>query len=60
MYLSVKACWDYLHNSIHCGIAFAVTGIPTVFRPLMPLIDTRFLILKTYGTALTVNHSRGV
>jgi NTE family protein len=49
------AWWDYLRNSIHGGIAsgeaarryfsakeFAITGIPTVFTPLMPVIDTRF------------------
>jgi predicted acylesterase/phospholipase RssA len=51
--------WDYLHNSIHRGIAsgeaarryysakeFAITGIPTVFTPLMPVIDTRFFDLQ--------------
>lgn len=47
--------WDYLRNSINSGIAsgeaarryfsakeFAITGIPTVFTPLMPVIDTIF------------------
>ncbi len=53
------AWWDYLRNSIHSGIAsgeaarryfsakeFAITGIPTVFTPLMPVIDTRFFDLQ--------------
>jgi NTE family protein len=53
------AWWDYLRNSIHNGIAsgeaarryfsakeFAITGIPTVFTPLMPVIDTRFFDLQ--------------
>ena len=47
--------WDYLHNNIHPGFAsgeaarryysakqFAITGVPTVFSPLVPLVDTRF------------------
>lgn len=51
----VTAWWDYLHNNIHSGIAsgeaarryysakeFAITGVPTVFSPLVPLFDTRF------------------
>jgi NTE family protein len=49
------AWWDYLHNTIHSGIAsgeaarryysameFSITGVPTVFSPLTPLVDTRF------------------
>jgi predicted acylesterase/phospholipase RssA len=53
------AWWDYLHNSVHSGIAsgeaarryysakeFAITGIPTVFTPLTPIIDTRFFDLQ--------------
>jgi NTE family protein len=51
----VTAWWDYLHNNVHSGIAsgeaarryysateFSITGVPTVFSPLMPLVDTRF------------------
>jgi len=47
--------WDYLHNSVHPGIAsgeaarryysanlFSITGVPTVFFPFVPLVDTRF------------------
>ncbi|MDN5868758.1 MAG: hypothetical protein L0H55_15345 [Candidatus Nitrosocosmicus sp.] len=47
--------WDYLHNSVHPGIAsgeaarryfsakqFGITGVPTVFSPLIPLVDTKF------------------
>jgi NTE family protein len=47
--------WDYLHNNIHPGFAsgeaarryftakqFAITGVPTVFSPLVPLVDTRY------------------
>ncbi|MFZ0513041.1 MAG: patatin-like phospholipase family protein [Candidatus Nitrosopolaris sp.] len=53
------AWWDYLRSSVHSGIAsgeaagryfsakeFAITGIPTVFAPLMPVIDTRFFDLQ--------------
>ena len=49
------AWWDYLHNSVHPGIAsgeaarryysakqFSITGVPTVFFPFVPLVDTRF------------------
>ena len=49
------AWWDYLHNNIHPGFASgeaarryysskqsAITGVPTVFSPLVPLFDTRF------------------
>jgi NTE family protein len=55
----VAAWWDYLHNNIHSGVAsgeaarryysakeFAITGISTVFTPLMPIIDTRFFDLQ--------------
>jgi predicted acylesterase/phospholipase RssA len=51
----VTAWWDYLHNNVHSGIAsgeaarryysakeFAVTGVPSVFSPLIPLVDARF------------------
>ena len=51
----VTAWWDYLHNNVHSGIAsgeaarryysakeFSITGVPTVFSPLTPLVDTRF------------------
>ena len=47
--------WDYLHNNIHSGISsgeaarryysakeFSITGVHTVFSPLIPLVDTRF------------------
>ena len=47
--------WDYLHNNIDNGIAtgeaarryystkeFSVTGVPTVFSPLTPQLDTKF------------------
>lgn len=47
--------WDYLHNNVHTGFAsgeaarryftakqFAITGVPTVFSPLVPLVDTRY------------------
>ena len=47
--------WDYLHNNIDNGIAtgeaarryystkeFSVTGVPTVFSPLIPQLDTKF------------------
>lgn len=47
--------WDYLHNNAYPGIAsgeaarryfsakqFGITGVPTVFYPLVPLIDTKF------------------
>ena len=47
--------WDYLHNNVHPGFAsgeaarryftakqFAITGVPTVFSPLVPLVDTRY------------------
>ncbi len=47
--------WDYLHNNVHPGIAsgeaarryfsakqFGFTGVPTVFSPLFPLVDTKF------------------
>ena len=47
--------WDYLHNNIDHGIAtgeaarryystkeFSVTGVPTVFSPLTPQLDTKF------------------
>jgi len=47
--------WDYLHNNINRDIArgeaarryyatkeFSVTGVPTVFSPLTPQVDTRF------------------
>jgi predicted acylesterase/phospholipase RssA len=49
------AWWDYLHNNVHSRIAsgeaarryysakeFSITGVPTVFSPLTPLVDTRF------------------
>jgi NTE family protein len=49
------AWWDYLHNYIHSGISsgeaarryysakeFSITGVHTVFSPLIPLVDTRF------------------
>ena len=49
------AWWDYLHDHIYAGFAsgeaarryysskqFAITGVPTVFSPLVPLIDTRY------------------
>ena len=49
------AWWDYLHNNVHTGFAsgeaarryysameFSITGVPTVFSPLIPLVDTRF------------------
>ena len=49
------AWWDYLHNNVHPGVAsgeaarryysskqFAITGVPTVFSPLVPQFDTRF------------------
>jgi NTE family protein len=55
----VIAWWDYLHNNVHSGIAsgeaarryysakeFAITGVPSVFSPLMPVIDTRFFDLQ--------------
>ena len=51
----VTAWWDYLHNNVHSGIAsgeaarryysakeFAITGVPSVFSPLIPLVDARF------------------
>ncbi|MGB8937146.1 MAG: patatin-like phospholipase family protein, partial [Candidatus Nitrosopolaris sp.] len=51
----ITAWWDYLHNNFHRGIAsgeaarryysakeFSITGVPTVFSPLIPLVDTRF------------------
>ena len=47
--------WDYLHNNIDHSIAtgeaarryystkeFSVTGVPTVFSPLTPQLDTKF------------------
>ena len=47
--------WDYLHNNIDNGIAtgeaarryystkeFSVTGVSTVFSPLIPQLDTKF------------------
>lgn len=47
--------WDYLHYSVHPGFAsgeaarryftakqFAISGVPTVFSPLVPLVDTRY------------------
>lgn len=47
--------WDYLHNNIDHGIAtgeaarryystkeFSVTGVPTVFSPLTPQLNTKF------------------
>jgi NTE family protein len=50
--------WDYLHKNIHSGISsgegarryysakeFSITGVPTVFSPLFPLVDTRFFDL---------------
>jgi len=53
------AWWDYLHNIVHTGIAsgeaarryysekqFSITGVPTVFSPLIPLLDTRFFDLQ--------------
>jgi len=49
------AWWDYLHNNLYPVIAsgeaarryysskqFSITGIPTVFSPLVPHVDTRF------------------
>ena len=49
------AWWDYLHDHIYAGFAsgeaarryysskqFAITGVPTVFSPLVPLVDTRY------------------
>ena len=49
------AWWDYLHNNVHPGIASGeaarryysskqsvITGVPTVFFPLVPQFDTRF------------------
>jgi hypothetical protein len=49
------AWWDYLHNNVHTGIAsgegarrnysakqFSITRVPTVFFPLVRLVDTRF------------------
>ncbi|HXX98415.1 MAG TPA: patatin-like phospholipase family protein [Candidatus Bathyarchaeia archaeon] len=51
----VTGWWDYLHNNVHSGIAsgeaarryysakeFAITGVPSVFSPLIPLVDARF------------------
>jgi NTE family protein len=51
----VTAWWDHLHNNVHSGIAsgeaarryysakeFAIRGVPSVFSPLMPLVDARF------------------
>ena len=50
--------WDYLHTNIHSGISsgeaarryysakeFSITGVPAVFSPLIPLVDTRFFDL---------------
>jgi NTE family protein len=50
--------WDYLHNNIHSGISsgeaarryysakeFSITGVPAVFSPLIPLVNTRFFDL---------------
>jgi len=47
--------WDYLHNNVNRDIAtgeaarryyvtkeFSVTGVPAVFSPLIPQLDTRF------------------
>ena len=47
--------WDYFHNNVNRDIAtgeaarryytakeFSVTGVPTVFSPLMPQLDTKF------------------
>ena len=47
--------WDFLHNNVNPSIAsgeaarryftakqFAITGVPTVFSPLIPLVDTKF------------------
>jgi len=47
--------WDYLHNNVNRDIAtgeaarryyaakqFSVVGVPTVFSPLMPQMDTKF------------------
>jgi predicted acylesterase/phospholipase RssA len=63
-----KAWWDHLHNRIHSGIAsgeaarryysakeFAITGVPSVFSPLMPVIDTRFFDLQNIWYYLTVD-----
>ncbi|MGC2307628.1 MAG: patatin-like phospholipase family protein [Nitrososphaeraceae archaeon] len=49
------AWWDYFHNNVHPDIAsgeaarryysakqFSIIGVPTVFSPLIPLVDTRF------------------
>ena len=54
----VKAWWDYLHNNVHSGIAsgeaarryysakeFAITGVPSVFSPLIPLEPMRKVLL---------------
>jgi predicted acylesterase/phospholipase RssA len=51
--------WDYFHNNFHSGIAsgeaarryysakeFSIIGVPTVFSPLVPLLDTRFFDLQ--------------
>lgn len=51
--------WDYFHNNVHSGIAsgeaarryysakeFSITGVPTVFSPLVPLLNTRFFDLS--------------
>ena len=50
-----SAWWDYLHSNVHPAIAsgeaarryysakqFSITGIPTVFSPLVPLVDTKY------------------
>ena len=55
------AWWDYLHNSVHPGIAsgeaarryysakqFSITGVPTVFFPFVPLVDTRFFDFQSF------------
>ena len=50
-----RAWWDFLHNNVHSVIAsgeaarryysaklFSITGIPSVFSPLVPLVDTKY------------------
>jgi NTE family protein len=60
------AWWDYLHNNVNPVIAsgeaarryysskqFSITGVPTVFLPLIPQFESH---LSIYGIVLTADH----
>ena len=61
--------WDYMNKNVSRNIAsgeaarryysakeFSIQGVPAVFSPLIPHLDTRYFDLKTFGIALTVDH----